>query len=320
MIGYNAFTLGAMRNEQITAVASESCSLCGAREADLVLEKKAGGLNSPQTFRLWRCRSCELVRTEPRLTPDALEPHYGAEYWGEIDCSDLDWIRRDQMYRTNFLHRFRSQGKILDVGCGPGFFLRALDPGRWDRYGVEPMPIPHQKAARWLGSDRIWRGELTTSGFPRQDFDVVTFWDAFEHVANPRAVLEETSRLLRPGGLVLFTLPNYGGYQARHFGEDWYGLSLPHHLAHYTRASLARLLETCGFSVTAIEDRSGPESYHDLKYSLLNRLIRLHGRREGRFRYLLLKPLLHPWEWISTRRGGGASLQVCAAVGQRRVP
>ena len=128
----------------------------------------------------------------------------------------------------------------------------------------------------------------------------------------PARFCRKPARLLRPGGIVVIGLPNFGGYQARHFGEDWFGLSLPHHLYHYTRETLARLLEDCGFRVRVMEDRTGAENYHALKHSLLNRLTRRHGRRGGRLMYYAAKPFLHPWEWISTRVGGGSSLQVCA--------
>lgn len=291
-----------------------ACALCGSTDAEPILEKRIKDSGGEMLFRLWRCAVCNLVRTEPQLTSQALEPYYAEEYWGEggVEAADEDWIRRDQRYRTGFLERFRSDGSILDVGCGLGFFLRALDASRWSRYGIEPMPVPYREAARTLGSERILNSELIAAELPSGKFDVITFWDSLEHLPNPRAILQETGRLLRPGGIVLIGLPNLGGYQARHFGEDWFGLSLPHHFFHYTSKTLTKLLENCGFRVRVMEDRTGPENYHALKHSLLNGLTRLHGRRAGRLRYYLAKPFLHPWEWVSTRLGGGSSLQVCA--------
>jgi 2-polyprenyl-3-methyl-5-hydroxy-6-metoxy-1,4-benzoquinol methylase len=291
-----------------------ACALCGSTHAERILQKRINATGGDLLFHLWRCAVCNLVWTEPQLPSQALEPHYAEEYWGEggVEAVDEGWIRRDQRYRTGFLHRFCSAGSILDVGCGLGFFLRALDSSRWDRYGIEPMPVPYREAARALGSERIRNTEVIAAGLPSGKFDVVTFWDSLEHLPNPRAILQEAGRVLRPGGIVLIGLPNYGGYQARHFGEDWFGLSLPHHFFHYTPETLTKLLEKCGFRVRVMEDRTGPENYHALKHSLLNGLTRRHGRRAGRLRYYLAKPLLHPWEWGSTRLGGGSSLQVCA--------
>ncbi|MFQ5845460.1 MAG: class I SAM-dependent methyltransferase, partial [Planctomycetota bacterium] len=171
-------------------------------------------------------------------------------------------------------------------------------------------------AASRLGADRLVRPDLPAapeaSGLPREPFDVITFWDVLEHLANPRAALEAAFRRLRPGGLVLLSLPNFASYQARHFREDWYALSLPHHLYHFTPATLTKLLEAAGFRVRVLEDRFGQENYHALKHSLLNRMTRRYGPRAGRVRYYLLKPFLHPWERVSTRFAGGSHLAVCA--------
>lgn len=294
-----------------------ACSLCGSRHAEPVLTKTIARPGGELTFRLLRCVHCDLVRTEPQLPPEALATFYGEQYWGAVQEPDPAWIRRDQRHRTALLHRFRTSGSILDVGCGLGFFLRALDPSRWDRYGAEPMPLPYSEAARALGAERIVHAPLTGAALPSEKFDVVTFWDSLEHLPDPRAELQEARRVLRPGGLVVLALPNFGGYQARHFGEDWYHLSLPHHLWHFTPVTLARLLDSCGFRIRILEDRAGPDHYHALKHSLLNRMTRLHGARGGRLRYYAMKPFLHPWEWISTRWGGGSSLQVCAEAAGR---
>src|ERR1700741_3691624 len=139
-----------------------TCPLCGSLDAKAILEKKIDGGGEALHFRFWRCAACGLVRTEPQLTPKELEPYYAEEYWGEggIEATDENWIIRDQRHRTGLLRRFRSEGSVLDVGCGLGFFLRALHPKQWDRYGVEPMPVPYREAARSLGSNRVHNDEL----------------------------------------------------------------------------------------------------------------------------------------------------------------
>ncbi len=287
---------------------TEACPLCGALNRETLLEIQVGD----QLFRLQRCTFCALVMTEPRLTGTELAPHYEQSYWGRTRADDLAWVRRDQRHRTAFLRRFRRRGRILDVGCGLGLFLHALDPARWDRYGLELMPVPYQQAVRLLGPTRVLQRELTAASFPHAHFDVVTFWDVLEHLPNPRQALEETFRILRAGGLLLISLPNWASYQARRFQQDWYALSLPHHLYHFTPQTLTRLLSATGFRLRVLEDRFGKENYHSLKHSLLNRLTRRHGRLGGRMRYYLLKPFLRPWEWVSTRLGSGSHLWVCA--------
>src|ERR1700719_3628862 len=156
-----------------------ACALCGSLEAQPILEKRIdgrGGRAATVAFRLWRCAACGLVRTEPQLTPHELEPYYAEEYWGGIEATDSNWIRRDQRHRTGFLRRFRSEGSVLDVGCGLGFFLRALDPKNWDRFGVEPMPVPYRQAAGSPGSERGHNGELLSAPFASSKLEGVTLW------------------------------------------------------------------------------------------------------------------------------------------------
>lgn len=293
-------------------ISEDVCVLCSQPLRERVLQVTLRGAQSPQTFNLLRCGECALVMTTPRLKREELEAYYSREYWGQAPADDQSWVRRDQAPRTDFLERFRRQGRILDVGCGLGLFLLTLDTARWERYGLEVMPAAYQEAVRRLGAGRVRQAEITSAGFPPQHFDVVTFWDVLEHLPNPVAALQEAFRLLRPGGLTLLRLPNFASYLARHFGEDWYELALPYHLYHFTPATLTRLLVAAGFRVRVLEDSLGPQRYHALKHSVLNRLTRRHGLRGGRWRYYLLKPFFHPWERISARWGGASSLQVCA--------
>ena len=72
------------------------------------------------------------------MTEAELAGFYPKDYWGSDGQPTEDWIRESQSEKTRFLASCGlPQGRILDVGCGSGFFLRALDPRKWDRFGVE---------------------------------------------------------------------------------------------------------------------------------------------------------------------------------------
>ncbi len=292
-------------------MAPDPCVQCGGKNYTVVLTSTVQFTERAATFELLQCQTCHLVKTEPQLSGLALSAFYSADYYGRVRPDNLDWVRRDQRHKVNFLEAYLQQGRVLDVGCGLGIFLLALDPSRWDRFGLEAMPTPHKEASTRLGADKVAQAELETAPWPEQHFDAITFWDVIEHVPNPRKTLATAFRLLRPGGFLLLTTPNFGGYQARRFGEDWYSLSLPHHFYHYTPATMTSLLEAAGFRVRSLKDRFGPENYHALKHSFLKSYTRRHGPKAGRLRYYLLKPLLHPWEWLSTRLGGGSHLAIC---------
>ena len=288
------------------------CVLCPASASETVLttEKEISG--RLVAFRLERCASCGLVRAEPRLEEDVLAAAYPRRYFGSAKDRDADWLQRDQAPRTCFVARHLDRGRVLDVGCGLGLFLSALDPERFDVCGLEPMAAPHAAAAARLGHDRVVHGDLDAAPWADGTFDAITMWDVLEHTSDPRAALGTIHRLLRPGGVLLLTVPNFGGWQARRFGEDWYALSLPHHLWHMTADALTRLLGAAGFALLSLEDRAGREDRHALRHSRRAQLRRRFGGRFGTALYYVMRPTLRPWAWLTSRVGGGSRLTVAA--------
>ena len=101
-------------------------------------------------------------------------------------------------------------------------------------------------ACREQGLD-VKVGTFPMPSLPDAGFDVVTLRHSLEHVPNPRAVVAEAYRILRPARQIVITVPLCDGLESRWFGEDWFDLDLPRHLNHFTRETLARLLRELGF-------------------------------------------------------------------------
>src|ERR1041384_1873566 len=79
-----------------------------------------------------------------------------------------------------------------------------------------------------------------------------------EHVSDPRSVLAEVSRVLKPDGVVILQVPNIDSWQFKAFGARWYGLDIPRHVIDYSQASMLRLLHECDFEPR----RSPPQARH----------------------------------------------------------
>jgi SAM-dependent methyltransferase len=91
-----------------------------------------------------------------------------------------------------------------------------------------------------------------TQAFTPGSFDAVFAWMVIEHLHDPIATLRLAHGLLKPGGWLLFSVPNFGCWERRVFGRFWYALQLPTHLQHFTSASLRRLLDTSGFELVEL--------------------------------------------------------------------
>lgn len=246
--------------------------------------------------------------TWPPAAEADLASFYPNEYWGESSEPDQARIERSQREKTSLVERHRPEGgRLLDVGCGAGFFLRALDPARWDGWGVEISPRSAAAAERHLGAGRVFAGRLADATFDDGSFDVVAFWAALEHVTDPRGDLERARRLLAPSGLLVVQVPNFASYQARRFGADWFALDLPRHRAHFSPEPLERLLAETGFATVEMRYRSETHDPHALKQSLK---VRLLGRPAplGRLRYYAAAPFLK----LVDRLAGGATLTAVA--------
>lgn len=141
-------------------------------------------------------------------------------------------------------------GRILDVGCGNGAWLLKMRSLGWDVEGVEVSPLGC-KMARAAGLT-IYQGELAEAARPPASYDVVRIWHTLEHVPDPRAVLDEVVRILKPGGLVLIGVPNAGGWMARIWRSLWFDLDVPRHLWHFKAPILRHLAEDAGLHVVAL--------------------------------------------------------------------
>jgi len=242
----------------------------------------------------------------------ALARFYPDDYWGGPEPSQ-EWISSSQVEKTQFLSRCGlSGGSILDVGCGSGFFLRALDPKKWDRFGVETSAAASNAAEAAIGSGHVFTGTLTASSWEDSQFDVVTFWSALEHTNEPRMNLLEARRIMKKGGTLIVQLPNAASYQARVFGGDWYALDTPRHRYHFALPVLGRLLSETGFEVCRTTYFSKTHNSHALRQSLKAKLGTKDSSAISHVVFYLSLAFVKPLDSVMSLFGRGATLTVAA--------
>jgi SAM-dependent methyltransferase len=82
---------------------------------------------------------------------------------------------------------------------------------------------------------------------PDAEFDAVFAWMVVEHVHDPPGTLKRILRLLKPAGTFVFSVPNFGCWEAAFAGRYWWALDLPRHLQHFTPRAVRRMLRDAGF-------------------------------------------------------------------------
>lgn len=243
----------------ILARESPPCALCGGERFEGVLR---GGRDwvwrKPGDFTLARCADCGLVMTRPRPAPAALALYYAGAYSGEDhqrrvkkpERGDAGLPRLINGYRLGVMSRVRPltpEDRVLDVGCNRGSFLwLARERSGCALAGVDiDQGSLDEAMCRDVADYRA--GSLREVGFEAERFTVVCFFESLEHTPDPLSDLREAWRLLRPGGLLVVEVPDFGGWWRVVFGRYWLPLLLPQHLVHFTRDTLTRAVVAAGF-------------------------------------------------------------------------
>jgi len=240
-----------------------TCNLCGSTQTDLYYEGRDRQLGGIERFRLVRCRQCGLIYLNPRPSQDEISRYYPDDY------EPFTRFSRDQSgplarwSQTRYLDkrckavmRWKSSGRLLDVGCATGEFLARMMEYGWQVQGVELSPTAAETARREYDLD-VLTGDLTQAQFPDHHFDVITLWDVLEHLYDPLAGLVEINRILKDDGLLVIELPNAKSFDAALFGPYWIGLDMPRHLHVFPPAPLEAMLKQSGFQIVSRRCFSG---------------------------------------------------------------
>ena len=144
-------------------------------------------------------------------------------------------------------------GRLLEIGSSVGLFLDEAQRRGWDATGIEPSRWAAEKA-RGLGV-RVFNGALDEFVPNDGPFDVVASWDVWEHLDDPMKALDRTFELLRPGGILVFTTLNMGGFGAKLFRGRWPWF-MRMHLHYFTRRSLDEMVRRAGFEVIGMSTQT----------------------------------------------------------------
>ncbi len=285
-----------------------SCDLCGSPEIRTCFTTTDRLNLSEEVFYIVECKGCGVLRTLPEMSEEALAKFYPNDYWGGEPTAE--WIQTSQADKTAFVEACRLEGgRILDVGCGAGFFLRALKANRWERFGVEISPEAASAAASVLGATHIFTGTIFDVTLESNFFDAVTFWSALEHTNQPRVQLCEARRLLIDGGTLIIQVPNVASYQAKFFKGNWFALDAPRHRYHFSLQTLKQVLQSSGFEIYKTSFHSKVHNAHALRQSLKARLWPSPFKRPL---FLIAIPFLKPFDYLLSAQNQGATLTVAA--------
>jgi len=191
----------------------------------------------PDGIMIYQCRLCGLIfREGNEVTAD----YYTAEYFQNQPGHKEKSTLRLQLvlYLTGGLKRFN---RILDIGCGAGYFLEQIGRISSNVYGLDSSPAA-VALCRAKGLT-VHQGRMETFHSETR-FDFVTAWEVIEHVEDLQSFLSSIKRVLADDGMLIVSTPNAGSYRARQSGLSWPGfIWSPEHLSYFTVSALNNILE-----------------------------------------------------------------------------
>jgi len=283
------------------------CILCGGNRHRVLFRNFDRLHGKPGVFEIVRCEACGLVSTRPqpedisRYYPDEYEPH-------NLKPERGGWARL-----MRILQRFvaspvppelkRSKGKFLDIGCGTGVFLKELQTAGWEVHGVDISEKAIAVAREKLGLKNVKVGTLEGVRYPDEFFDVINMSHLIEHLPDPLGTLKEVKRVLRFGGCLVVTTPNFASVGARIFRGFWFPLDTPRHLYLFSPQTIKLLFGKVG-GLEVIRER-----YDFSAYCLARSLGYLTGWPKF---WLKVKPIFWPLTTLTAIWGKSDVLTISA--------
>lgn len=286
-----------------------NCSACGSDH----YEQYPVHLNHwlPQDYTYSKCEDCGFVYVNPRPLPEEVEEIYTAHTnpFDQEEYEGLDVERRTLVKLVKRLQKLHPNGRLLDMGCGRGDFLRIAKDYGFDVYGsdLSTAPSPHTDIP-------IFQGFLKDANLPSHSFDVIVTRNTLEHIFNPNEDLQELNRLLKPGGLLYVKVPHVKyeeGWRCRAFFGFKSLFTPPVHLNHFSTHTLRTILERNGFEFVSWESEQPSASKNKLKNLVLNTgFAAIDTMKTVSFGSAFPKPVL----CVVVRKTGSAVSQVALDV------
>jgi len=204
-----------------------------------------------QKYKRYECPNCDVHWWEPlKIIPEFYESEVFEAY-----TAFHEGIRELPEWCKPFFYLFPSKvrGRLLDVGCGDGVFLKHAKQAGFEVWGIDFDRKSVEVARKVLNTDTIYAMSLEEFyEYAKKEglkFDVITFFEVLEHQDKPREFLEMVKGLLKEGGYIAGSVPNRERLLARE--AEWKYLDgdfPPHHFFRFSQRSLNLLFKLSGFS------------------------------------------------------------------------
>ena len=223
----------------------KSCPVCDGNAFTPYLETR-DFFYSQEAFFLSQCNKCSFVFTNP--IPANLVKYYETPDYLSHNTKNkgvFGWlysvIRNANIKRKfRLLSSYKTDGNLLDIGCGTGELLHYFSNKGWKTTGVEPNTFAREFAMKNYNHKVLQEKDL--DNLSSSDYDIISMWHVLEHVSDLHNRLGQVDRLLKEDGVLIVALPNLASPDSKKYNKYWSALDVPRHLHHFTPATFSHLI------------------------------------------------------------------------------
>ena len=220
-----------------------ACLLCGARKHTAVYDFDGRDIV--------RCDRCGFTYVHPMPEEGYFHEVYSSDYWGsyQVSVGEKDIHERLNEFleisreRIEFLARFKTEGRLLDVGCAMGFLVKAAQDAGFEACGIDLSEKTLAEGRQRYGV-QLHRGVL--GDYPLSQFDVITSYNTIEHVTRPDLFLKEIRKRLVHDGIAVIGTHDIDCGTHRALGRAWKHIMPEEHLYYFRLEDMERLSGQCG--------------------------------------------------------------------------
>ncbi len=235
------------------------CPLCNSERIQKKIDVQDFSI-SGERFEIYSCSECGFHFTQDHPDEADIGPYYQSEdYISHSDTSKglintiYHWVRKIMLRKKyRLINHETPKKKLLDIGCGTGYFLNYMQNKNYRIYGVEK-----EKNAREFAINNFNIPVTSPDDFLNQthdeQYDIITLWHVLEHIQNFNGYLKSFHKKLNPNGILIIALPNCKSYDANYYRQYWAGYDVPRHLWHFDPNTLERLMKIHGFKLKKLK-------------------------------------------------------------------
>lgn len=242
---------------EVVKLESSKCPNGCTKESVPILKARDRVSNLPGLFTIVRCLECDLERTDPRPTADTIIYYYPESYgpYKLGDCATVGSSKLKLFFQKFFSYSNRKMpvatpGRMLEIGCASGAYLKRAQDKGWVVEGIEFSPQAAHMAQK--NGFRVHVGSVESAPQPEIPYDLVVGWMVLEHVHEPVKVLKRLKEWVSSSGYLILSVPDRENIARKVFKSECYDIQVPTHLYHFNVKSLKATLASSGWKVESI--------------------------------------------------------------------